>query len=506
MVKLLFTKNLLLIIFIFNISFILNDYISIPFRNYQISNNMINADNKFINDYLYNNIYINMQISQPLQNIIAKINSLEFELLMKNTSNLSFENLNSNYSKEKSSTFSVISEKGDNHFPNSKFVKEKFNFCIKYDINSKKCILSKNFDNIILIYTEEVGSEEEEEKKPSKSLYIEIGLSYKSYYYYTNKNKNSLLTNLISNNYINNQNWFIYFFNKENFNNKNKEIIIEDNDEGILVFGIEPNDFFGNKYNKDNIVSCQGINTNYDYQNNWSIIFQEVKQKTLKPDNKDVVIQTNLQGVINFNYNIIVGNNHYMDIITNTFFLTYITEGVCKKQLANNKFYYFECNSQFLNLNEIKENFPSLYFKQNEFNYTFELNSQDLFIQIGQQIFFLVVFNKNNPTKSFLLGNIFLKKYFFSFENISKKILFYKENEKKGPRETEDIKEKIVLHWYNSSIFVVIMSIMIVIFCIFGFFFGKRVYQKRKIRAWELEENYSYNSSLTQKEKKYELN
>ena len=105
-----------------------------------------------------------MQISQPLQNIIAKINSLEFELLMKNTSNLSFENLNSNYSKEKSSTFSVISEKGDNHFPNSKFVKEKFNFCIKYDINSKKCILSKNFDNIILIYTEEVGSEEEEKK------------------------------------------------------------------------------------------------------------------------------------------------------------------------------------------------------------------------------------------------------------------------------------------------------------------------------------------------------
>jgi hypothetical protein len=444
-----------------------------------------------------------MQISQQSQNIIAKINSLEFELLMKNTSKFPFENLISNYSKEKSSTFSIISENGDNHFPNSKFIKEKFNLCIKYDINNKKCILYKNYDNIILIYTEEDESEEEE-KKSSKSVFIEIGLNFKSFYY-SNKNKNSLLTNLINNNYINNQNWFIYFFNKGN-NNKDKENIIEDNDEGILVFGIEPKDFFGNKYNKDNIVSCQGINTNYDYQNYWSIIFQEVKQKTLKPNNKDVTIQNNLQGVINFNYNIIVGNNQYMDVITKTFFLTYIAEGVCKKQLANNKFYYFVCNSQYLNLNEIKENFPSLYFKQNEFNYTFELNSQDLFIQIGQQIFFLVVFNKNNPTKSFLLGNIFLKKYFFSFENISKKILFYKENEKKGPGQTENIQEKVILHWYNSSIFVVIMSIMIVIFCIFGFFFGKRVYQKRKIRAWELEENYSYNSSLTQKEKKYELN
>ena len=500
MVRPLFTKNLILIIITFKINFILSDYISIPFRNYQTINNMQSDENKFINDYLYNNIYINMKISQPSQNIIAKINSLEFELLMKNTSKLYFENLNSNYSKEKSSTYSIISEKGDNHFPNSKFVKEKFNLCIKYDIKSKKCIKSKNYDNIILIYTEEDESEEEE-KKSSKFLYIEIGLNYKSYYY---TNKNSLLTNLINNNYINNQNWFINFFNKGNCNNKDKENIIEGNDEGILVFGIEPIDFFGNKYNKDNIVSCQGINTEYDYQNSWSIIFQEIKQKTLKPDNKDILIQNNLQGVINFNYNIIVGNNHYMDIITNTFFLTYIAEGICKKQLANNKFYYFVCNSQILNLNEIKENFPSLYFRQNEFNYTFELNSKDLFIQIGQQIFFLVVFNKNNPTKSFLLGNIFLKKYFFSFENKSKKILFFKENETKGPGERENIREKVVLHWYNSSTFVVIMSIMIVIFCIFGFYLGKKIYQSRKLKANELYDNFEYYSP-DEKKKQFEL-
>ena len=503
MVQAFFAKNLLLIIIIFKINFIFSNYISIPFKYYQIINNMQSAENKFINDYLYNNIYINMQISQQSQNIIAKINSLEFELLMKNISKFPFENLISNYSKEKSSTFSIISENGDNHFPNSKFIKEKFNLCIKYDINSKKCIMYKYYDNIQLIYTEEDESEEEE-KKTSKSVFIEIGLNFKSFYY-NNKNKNSLLTNLINNNYINNQNWFIYFFNNGNYNDRDKENIIENNDEGILVFGIEPIDFFGNKYDKNNIVSSQGINTNYDYQNYWSIIFQEVKQKTLKPDNKDVVIQNNLQGVINFNYNIIVGNNHYMDVITNTFFLTYITGGICKKQLANNKFYYFVCNSQYLNLNEIKENFPSLYFKQNEFNYTFELNSQDLFIQIGQQIFFLVVFNKNNPTKSFLLGNIFLKKYFFSFENGSKKILFYKENDKKGPGETENIKEKIVLHWYNSSIFVVVMSIMTIIFCIFGFYLGKRIYQSRKLKANELYENFEYDSSDEKKNIELEM-
>ena len=496
-----FKKNLLLIIIIFKINIISSDYISIPFKKFQISKSMLSSTDKFVNDYLNNNIYMNMKISQPSQNIIAKINILEFELLMKNSNKLPFENINSNFSKELSSSFSIIPGIVGNHFPNSKYVKDTFNFCIKYDIKNKKCNHSKNYNNINFIYSEDDETEEEEKKKPiNKYSYIEIGLSYKSYY---NLKKNSLLNNLITNNYIKKQIWFIHFFNKANYNNGD-EINNENNDEGILVFGVEPADFFGIKINKNKIVSCQGINQKSDYKNNWSIIFQEVKQRTLKADNKDLLIQNNLQGVINYNYNVVVGNNHYLDIISNTFFWSYIAEGVCKKELANNKFYFFVCNSMSLSFKQIKENFPSLYFKQNEFDYTFELTAQDLFVQIDNQIFFLVVFNKNNPTSSFLLGNIFLKKYFFSFDNKLKQIKFYKENKIKGLGDV-DFHEPTVLHWYNSTKIFVIMIIMIVFFSIFGFYFGKKIYQRRRLRACELEEKFDYNSQLPEKKKKYEL-
>ena len=99
-----FTKNFLLnimIIVLLKISLISNGYITIPFKKYKI-NSLKSSTDEFINNYLNNNIYMRMQISQPSQNIIGKINSLEFELLMKNTNKSPFQNLNSIFNKSES--------------------------------------------------------------------------------------------------------------------------------------------------------------------------------------------------------------------------------------------------------------------------------------------------------------------------------------------------------------------------------------------------------------------
>lgn len=487
----------LLVIFVFNVILISNDYISIPFKKCHASMNIPTPYDKFIKDYLNNNIYMNLLISEPKQNISAKINTLEFELIMKNVYKLPFENLNSYFSRETSSTFKIISEKADKHFPNSKYVKDLFNFCINYDINKKECSYYKKYENINFLYSEEdevQGEEKLPQLNETKNTYFEIGLNFKSFYNF-DKNKYSLLTNLVANKFITNNNWFIHFNDEEKDNNEKESN--NKNDEGVLVFGIDPIEFFGNKYNKENIFSCQGINKNYDYKNNWSIIFNELKQKTLKPDNKDIIIEKNFQGVINFNYDVIVGNNHYMEIITNTFFLPYITKDICQKKLANNKFYYFSCKSISLSFNEIKENFPILYFKQNEFDFIFELRHHDLFIQIGDQIFFLIVFNKNNPTSSFLLGNVFLKKYFFSFDYNSQKIMFYKNIKTKN--NGKEIYEPNDLLWYNSTKIIVFLIFFIFVVGIIGFYFGKRFYKKRKLIANELEDQFEYKSPLNKK-------
>lgn len=488
-----FKKILIYIILIQQFNVIFPNYICIPFKIYE--NDASNDVDKFENDYILNNIYFQLQVSQPSQNIIGKINSLDYELLMKKVNKLPYDNLNSIFSPDSSSSFSIISSITDySNSPNSKSVKDNFNLCNKYDVDNKKCVNMQYYNDINFIYFEQniyddEGKEIEVEKKYT---YIEVGLNIKSHYR-SNDGKYSILNELRENKYISNNIWFIHYFKKLNNNNSEGNNVNKiGDDEGILVYGEDPINFFGNKYSKDDILSCQGINKNYDYRNYWSIIFQEVKQKSLKNDkNKELIIQNDLQGVFNHNYNVIVGNKHYMDTIVSTFFWEYLTQGVCHKKLSNNKFYYYSCNTYSLNLKKIKENFPSLYFKQNELGYTFELSPQDLFVQIGDRIFFLIVFYKNNPTPSFILGKVFLDKYFFSFDNESKKIFFYKDN--KNNFSTENI--YVNLHWYNSNTFIVTLIIFIFIFCLIGFYVGKRMYKRRKKNANELEDDFDYIAS-----------
>ena len=49
------------------------------------------------------------------------------------------------------------------------------------------------------------------------------------------------------------------------------------------------------------------------------------------------------------------------------------------------------------------------------------------------------------------------------------------------------------------------MSIMTIIFCIFGFYLGKRIYQSRKLKANELYENFEYDSSDEKKNIELEM-
>ena len=88
-------------------------------------------------------------------------------------------------------------------------------------------------------------------------------------------------------------------------------------------------------------------------------------------------------------------------------------------------------------MDEIKTTFPFIYIKQIDSYFIFELTLCDLFVKRGDKNFFLVVFNKNNPTKSFLLGGVGFA----------------------------------------------------------GFYFGRKIYLKRKLRANKLDDEFSYDIS-----------
>ena len=140
----------------------------------------------------------------------------------------------------------------------------------------------------------------------------------------------------------------------------------------------------------------------------------------------------------------------------------------------------FTCEKNFST-----ENFPTLYFYQKEFNYTFELTHKDLFKVIGDKKYFLIIFDKvsNYPWK---FGKLFMNKYLFNFDTDQSKIGFYKDlnnNNSKG----YNIQNLIV-------ILGIIWSVLLIITAIGFFFLGKFVYKKKRRKRFnEIDDKYEYN-------------
>ena len=73
-----------------------------------------------------------------------------------------------------------------------------------------------------------------------------------------------------------------------------------------------------------------------------------------------------------------------------------------------------------------------------------------------------------------MLGNAFLKKYFFDFDDNNKKILFYKEDKNYKSDKSEIIQEKkSCFNWYNSGKMFVVLIIMISFLQFLGSIFEK---------------------------------
>ena len=122
----------------------------------------------------------------------------------------------------------------------------------------------------------------------------------------------------------------------------------------------------------------------------------------------------------------------------------------------------------------------------NQFDTIFELNYKDLFKEKDDKIYFLVFFVLS-PRSYFEIGNIFLKKYFFTFNQDSKSIGFYIETKK--PKQAE---KKI---WFLSTeYFIILLIALIIVFSSVGYFVGKIAFNKmRRKRRNELDDLFEYS-------------
>ena len=282
----------------------------------------------------------------------------------------------------------------------------------------------------------------------------------------------------IINNYI-----FNYEFDKNN------------DDEGFLVIGEQPH-IYNSQYNEEQLKNDYAVAEHFDLE--WSVMFNSIY--FFDKDNNKIMMNNIKYGQFIPEIYCIKGTSEYRRLIEENFFNYYINKSICRSE--RNKYYYYiiscDIDSEFK-----KENFPSLFFVNKKFNYTFELDYNDLFIKKGNKYFFLVIF-PSSYIEHFELGKIFLKKYFFFYDIDKKTINFYNKNipitQKNESNENNENnekngKEKVSEMNFNYRYLIISVGIIILVFsCFIGFYFGYKMYKKaRNKRKNEVEDECEYS-------------
>ena len=449
-----------------------------------------NTENTFISNLIFNTYYSKIEIGSPSQVIEAQISSKKSGIILKENSCLSPFYYNKKYSTS-------IIEKSHCEYNNIyDFYKEiSINETITFpNYNSNyKC----NIKNFPLLYFKQLSDYEIQIiKKYGRKMEL-----YDSLYdeFLNINNNNSLLennkdgkaclligmsirpsynclsnTNLISflnkNNIIKHSNWEIKYYN-ENEKGKNEY-------DGELIIGEFPHELSPQKYNKEQFYMTDTLY--YNNEQFWQIYFNEVYffisdnenggNKQVNDNKINVALKSYAQ--FDFDVRVIFGPKKYKELINEHFFSKYPDK--CEYNRTN--YGMFICDK-----NLIVNKFPSLYFYHKIYNYTFELNYEDLFKDINDKKYFLIVFDEDEPD-IWKFGTLFLRKYLFVFNTEEKTIGFYND------------KIKINSNTYETRIYFFLLMIIVVIFsAIGGFLLGKKIYQKiRHKRRNELSDSDNY--------------
>ena len=311
--------------------------------------------------------------------------------------------------------------------------------------------------------------------------------------YYTKFKSLDLI--LKANNITNYTFWTIEFFGEKEKKKKNDY-------DGYLILGAGDN-----KYLKD-ILNISHDEISYSYSSHlsnsieWIINFEQIYY--YYPDEFNITKMNHDSSKVELNFDIdyYFSTKQYFESIKNKFFELYISKGICRINKLKEfylRYQFITCDKTFSN--ELT-NFPDLNMLSTYYNYTFQLTNKDLFMEVNNNILFLIFYNPWNPNH-FIFGKNFMKKYQFIFRYDQKNIGFLKYNE--NINENKDTKEKrkeTIDNKKQMEILVIIILSIVVIGIISGIFFLKFKWdKKRKKRANELDdENYDYD------EKAYSIN
>ena len=389
------------------------------------------------------NIYENKQyyltteyeIGEPPQKINSELTFDESYFTVSNESKYVIPSFNITLSK-------TINESSPNIWTNSQ-ISRKFCKDTVYFYTDLQCKKKTKFDSMSFLF---VFDKNDKNKLYSSKIGLQTCQNYSKDF--------MLIYILNSMKIINNYCWSL------KFNNLNK---------GLLIIG-KPHEYDPKNYD---IKDLTNIKNNVENTKNiyWSLKFTGMKIKTeLLNENINARIEPNNIGII------VTYKQLY--IIEKNFFIKYEEANVCEKEVVftgNYSYYQIKCIKGFFTKKDINK-FPIVSFYNNLLNYSFEFEGEDLFTEEGNKIVFQII-AEIGPTREWIIGRVFMLKYQLIFDEKNQLISFYSKKNK--------INNFGMFKW-------VVLVFCIIVFIFVAFVFYRKINMKRKQKANELEDNFSY--------------
>ena len=265
------------------------------------------------------------------------------------------------------------------------------------------------------------------------------------------------------------------------------------NEEGDLIIGGLPHEYYDQDFSEQNLRNAK-IYIENNMHPTWRIKFIKSFISFNEENNlNEYILKDNQISSFSIDEFFILGTDEYFDLIRENFFNYYMKNNICKMQIHKKakygkNYYHFMCyfNGDINKRNKFLNNFPTIKFYQREMNYNFTLNSTDLFTIIpdNNRVLFNIEFLKGY--NNWVFGKPFFKKYQLIFDEDSKSIKFYIEN------------ESINYSIYNQGIkylnYVIIIVLLVIILFILRLYRNKKIIfqYKKDDKDYELSDYFDY--------------
>ena len=286
--------------------------------------------------------------------------------------------------------------------------------------------------------------------------------------------------------------------------------------EGRLIIGGLPHTYEQNTkyYNEGKYKRMLSYSPN-DIDHPWSFHFKEIT--FINSNNETIYVGKWIKMILVPNIGFIIGENKYKNLILENYFKELIVRNICVLEKTNITKYtkdeiffgtsgiyeIFHCDKD---LNKEKLVFPKLSFVIPDLDYIFNFTFNNLFEEIDERYYFLVIFPEDTRQAAYNVWYLGLPFYYdnkFIFNYDSKTIGIYDQNMKEKSdddnkkKDEENNKETSESTENNSksNVWRIIIEIIVgILLVVIAFYIGKKINEHRKKRANELTDNYDYTA------------